>query len=62
MMLPLAFMIISKLVDHRLLQGAANNDIFADGIMGGIMQAPLPVPEILSSINRTKFNPGKFGL
>lgn len=62
MMVPLGFFIIHKLVDHRLVQGVANNDIFADGLMGGIMQAPLPIPEILSQINRTKFNTGKFGL
>ena len=37
MMVPLGFFIIHKLVDHRLVQGLANNDIFADGLMGGIM-------------------------
>lgn len=62
MMMPLGFFIMHKLVDHRLVQGMRNNDIFANGLMGGIMQAPLPIPEILSQINRTSFKTGKFGL
>jgi hypothetical protein len=47
--------------------GGLNNngehaDIFAEGLMGGLLQVPLPIPEILSSINRTKFDSSQFKL
>jgi hypothetical protein len=32
------------------------SDIFTEGLMGGLMQVPLPIPEILSTLNRTKYS------
>lgn len=55
-MIPFSAFILFKLVDYRISTGATqSNDIFASGIFGGLMQVPLPVPEILSSLNRTKY-------
>jgi hypothetical protein len=55
--LPLSAFLIYQLVEHRLnanSQGGEN--IFNDGLIGGLMQVPLPVPDILNQLHRTKFN------
>jgi len=45
--LPLSGILIYKLVQHRLNQG--------EGFLGGLIQLPLPISEILNSLNRTKY-------
>ena len=49
--LPLTAFIIYELVQHRLNRGQAD----ANSLIGGLIQIPLPIPEILSSLNRTKY-------
>jgi hypothetical protein len=52
--IPLSAFLIYQLVEHRM---SANREdgAFNDGLIGGLMQVPLPIPEILSSLSRTKF-------
>lgn len=45
--LPLSGILIYKLVQHRMNQG--------EGFLGGLIQLPLPISEILNSLNRTKY-------
>ncbi|CDW79821.1 UNKNOWN [Stylonychia lemnae] len=61
--IPLSGFLIHQIVEQRLNQGQQNQEgnILAEGLIGGLMQVPLPIPEILSSLNRTKFNQTKFG-
>lgn len=56
--MPLSAFIIFKLVEFRLMSTDAQqmSDLFSEGLMGGLMQVPLPIPEILSSLNRTKYS------
>ena len=51
--LPLSAFLIYQLVEHRMNQDRGADDY--EGLIGGLMQVPLPVPEILSSLSRTKF-------
>jgi hypothetical protein len=49
--LPLSGILILQLVQHRLSQSNSNDNNF----LGGLIQLPLPITEILSSLNRTKY-------
>lgn len=55
--LPLSGFLIYQLVEHRLnAHNPGSESIFNDGLIGGLMQVPLPVPDILNQLHRTKFN------
>ncbi len=52
--LPLHIYIMYKLIDHRLNRDP--NDPAGDQhFLGGLMQIPLPIPEILSQLSRSKY-------
>jgi hypothetical protein len=47
--------VIMRRRDHALEQENAEESGFAEGMFGGILQMPLPVPEILSSLDKSTF-------
>eukprot|EP00347_Sterkiella_histriomuscorum_P000726 403374741 len=61
--LPLTGFLIHQIVEQSLNRNNQNGDgnLFESNLLGGLMQVPLPIPEILSSLSRTKFNSNKFG-
>jgi hypothetical protein len=53
---PLTAFIIMKLVQHRVRQRENGQQVDPNSFIGGLIQIPIPVPEILSTLTRTKFN------
>lgn len=55
--IPLSALIIYQLVQHRMNQRLedGNGGGAEAGLIGGLIQIPLPIPEIISSLNRQKF-------
>lgn len=47
--LPLSAIIIYQLIDYRLTRDPRNNP----GLIGGLIQIPLPIPEIINTLKRT---------
>ena len=37
------------------IEEADNPDLLINGVFGGLISVPLPIPEILSTLDRTKF-------